>query len=65
MEPIYLMLIVLNIHTGAEVSRKIESGPYDTPAICAQVPVGLPAEFPTGDTIVVHECSISHVDKAS
>lgn len=62
MEPIYLML---NIHTGAEVSRKIESGPYDTPFVCAQVPVGEPAEYPQGDTVVVHECAISHVDKAS
>jgi hypothetical protein len=65
MEPIYVMLIVLNIHTGVEVSRSIESGPYQTPVECTQVPVGQPAEYPKGDTVVVHECSISHVDKAS
>lgn len=65
MEPIYVMLIVLNIHTGAEVSRKIETGPFDDPQTCAASTVGMPAELPKDDTIVVHECSISHVDKAS
>lgn len=65
MEPIYLMLITLNIHSGEEISRKIETGPFDTPNICAMQSVGEPAEYPNGDTIVVHECAISHVDKAS
>lgn len=65
MGPIYVMLILLNIHTGEEVSRKIESGPYDTPAVCAQAPVGAPAEYPNGDVVAVHECAVSHVDKAS
>ncbi len=65
MEHIYVMLIVLNIYTGAEVSRKIEMGPFEDVAVCAASTVGLPAELPKDDTIVVHECSISHVDKVS
>lgn len=65
MEPIYVMLILLNIHTGDEIYRKIESGPFDTPAACAATTISAPAEHPIGDTIVVHECSISHVDKVS
>lgn len=55
MDPIYLMLIVLNIHTGAEISRKIETGPFDTPSACAITTVGQPSEIPNGETIAVHE----------
>ena len=65
MEPIYVMLIMLNIHTGEEVFRKIESGPYETIVECAKTTVGQPAEQPKGDLVAVHECSISHIDKAS
>jgi hypothetical protein len=64
-ESIYVMLILLNIHTGEEVFRKIESGPYETIIECTKTTVGQPAEQPKDDLITIHECVISHVDKVS
>jgi hypothetical protein len=70
MDPIYVMLILLNAHTGEEISRRIESGPYASVDECTKAQM----KSPTIDEVVltteppqiaVHECAISHVDKSS
>ncbi len=62
MTTLYLFAILLNIHTGAEVSRIIEEGPFDTIPACTEAQVKTMPTKPEGDTIVVHECAVSHVD---
>lgn len=70
MEPIYIMLILLNAHTGEEISRRIESGPYDSVVACTRAQMKSPGIDEVVLTteppqIAVHECAISHVDKTS
>jgi len=53
----FVLALVLDAHTGAELARKVESGPYDTVQECTQQTVGQPAETTQEGKIVVHECT--------
>jgi len=55
----FVLALVLDASTGAELARKVEAGPFDTVTECTAQTVGKPAETAQEGKIVVHECTTS------